>query len=92
MNCITSTDTFQDDEILVACEGVAALVSFRLGRSPKAGKVVPLQGNVLDVAFIASDAGRDVAVISIDHVHKPGSTQELRQDYVSVSESQLEYS
>lgn len=47
--------------------------------------MVPLQGNVLDVAFIAVDAGRDAAVISIDHVHQPGSIQEVRQEPVSYS-------
>ena len=82
---MTSTDTFQDDEIFVACEGIPALVSFKLGGSSKAGKVVPLQGNVLDVAFIAVDAGREVAVISIDNVHQPGSIQEARQEPVSYS-------
>ncbi|KAF2442314.1 tRNA methyltransferas-like protein [Karstenula rhodostoma CBS 690.94] len=67
-------------EILVACEGIPALVSFKLGSSSRTGKVLPLNGNVLDLAFIASDAGGAIAAISIDHVHHPGSTQEVRQE------------
>lgn len=81
----TCTDTMQVDEVLVACEGVPALVSFKLGSPSRIGKVLPLNGNALDVAFIEADAGHTTAAISIDHVHHPGSTQEVRQ--VSVSHS-----
>ncbi|KAJ4345790.1 tRNA (guanine-N(7)-)-methyltransferase non-catalytic subunit trm82 [Didymosphaeria variabile] len=68
------------DEVLVACEGVPALLSFKLGGSSGAGKVLPLDGNVLDLSFIEVDGGRVTAAVSIDHVHKPGSTQEVRQE------------
>ncbi|KAL5385388.1 hypothetical protein DPSP01_004845 [Paraphaeosphaeria sporulosa] len=68
------------DEILVACEGVPALVSFKLGSSSRTGRVLPLNGNVLDLAFIAVGAGHSLAAVSIDHVHQPGSKHELRQE------------
>jgi tRNA (guanine-N(7)-)-methyltransferase subunit TRM82 len=73
----------QVDEVLVACQGVPALVSFKLGSSSKAGTVFPLDGNVLDLALIEGGGGRITAAISIDHVHLPGSTQEVRQEPVS---------
>lgn len=81
----------QIDEVLVACEGVPALVSFKLGNTQEPGKVLPLNGNVLDLAFIevqesgsgSGSGGRTVAAVSIDHVHQPGSTQEVRTTLVS---------
>ncbi|KAL1603984.1 tRNA (guanine-N(7)-)-methyltransferase non-catalytic subunit trm82 [Paraconiothyrium brasiliense] len=68
------------DEVLVACEGIPALVSFKLGGSSRTGKVLPLDGNVLDLSFIEVDGGRITAAVSVDHVHQLGSTQEVRQE------------
>jgi tRNA (guanine-N(7)-)-methyltransferase subunit TRM82 len=42
-----------------------------------------LPGNVLDVTFIHGILGELAAVVSVDNVHVPGSTRELRKDEVS---------
>lgn len=63
------------DEILVACEGVPALFRFQLGEPSKAKQVILLKGNALGVTFVNA---RNAAVVSIDHVHAPGSTAEMR--------------
>jgi tRNA (guanine-N(7)-)-methyltransferase subunit TRM82 len=70
-------DPTQADEILVACEGVPALFSFAPGSS-SSSQTLPLRGNALDVAFV-----NGTAIISIDHVHNPGSTTEISGDQVS---------
>ena len=75
----------QADEILVACEGVPALFSFRIGSSSPAVQSLALAGNALDVAFLERDQETRVAVVSVDHVHQAGSTTEIR--HVEVSES-----
>ncbi|KAF2636624.1 guanine-N(7)--methyltransferase subunit TRM82 [Massarina eburnea CBS 473.64] len=64
------------EEILVACEGVPALFSFIPGSSPSLSQTLPLSGNALSVAFI----GARTAVVSVDHMHKAGSTTQIRDD------------
>ncbi|KAF1969035.1 guanine-N(7)--methyltransferase subunit TRM82 [Bimuria novae-zelandiae CBS 107.79] len=78
----------EDDEILVACEGLPALVNYRFGSSSKSAKVIPLTGNVLDLAFIDVPEVGPTAVISIDHVHEPGSTSVVRTEPLA---SRLQY-
>lgn len=73
----------QVDEILVACEGVPAVFCFRPGSSPAVRHVISLAGNGLDVALISPTESTCTAVVSIDNVHKPGSTTEIREDEVS---------
>lgn len=77
------------DEILVACEGVPALFSFKVDASTNAGSAstefsyaIALRGNALDIAFLPVSPTSSVVVVSIDHVHKPGSTKEVREDKV----------
>ncbi|KAF2468149.1 tRNA methyltransferas-like protein [Lindgomyces ingoldianus] len=68
--------------ILVACEGIPALFRFGIqgtqGAS-KIGEIIPLSGNALDVAFICPPTGACTAVVSVDNLHKPGSTTETRE-------------
>ena len=47
--------------------------------------MLPLEGNVLDLAFVYANRGGagPVAAVSVDHVHKRGSTSELRSEQVS---------
>lgn len=47
------------------------------------GSQIPLNGNALDVALIMDPTGSVRIVVSIDNVHKPGSTTEKREDQVS---------
>jgi len=44
---------------------------------------VLLKGNVLDVAIIQTSTGPTYLIISIDNIHKSGSTTEVRDDKVS---------
>lgn len=73
------------DEILVACEGIPALISFKLDESANSGNAIPLKGNALGVAFLPTTQASSTIVVSIDHVHKPGSTKETRGDKVGPS-------
>lgn len=73
----------QMDEILVACEGVPALFSLKLGGPSPSVTTLVLAGNALDVAFVERDQDTRVAIISIDHMHRPGSTTEIRDDQAS---------
>jgi len=77
------TDIEQVPEVLVACEGIPALFSFKLGGSSTASQVVALAGNPLDLTFISPSQSACTAVVSIDNVHAPGSTTEIRKDEVS---------
>jgi tRNA (guanine-N(7)-)-methyltransferase subunit TRM82 len=74
-------DSQQTNEILVACEGVPALFSFKIGVSATSGAALALNGNALDVAVVQSSQAS--VVVAIDHVYKPGSTKETREDSVS---------
>ncbi|KAF1948802.1 hypothetical protein CC80DRAFT_421814 [Byssothecium circinans] len=65
------------DQILVACEGVPALFSFITDNSSSLLQAIALSGNALDVAFVD---GARTAIVSIDHVHVPGSTTQIRDD------------
>jgi hypothetical protein len=69
---------FQADDIIVACEGIPALFYFIAGSTPEAPQVIPLKGNALDVTFIER-----TIIVSIDHVHIPGSTNKIRAEEVS---------
>jgi tRNA (guanine-N(7)-)-methyltransferase subunit TRM82 len=70
------------DEVLVACEGVPALFSFKIGQSASSGNTIPLKGNALAVAFLPTSQASATVVVSVDHVHKPGSTKEVREERV----------
>ncbi|KAL6712080.1 tRNA (guanine-N(7)-)-methyltransferase non-catalytic subunit trm82 [Coniothyrium glycines] len=70
-------------EILVACESVPALFFYKVGGRSHDGSYVPLQGNPLDVALIRTSPNVSSLVVSVDTVHKPGSSMELRDDHVS---------
>ncbi|EDU50550.1 tRNA (guanine-N7-)-methyltransferase subunit Trm82 [Pyrenophora tritici-repentis Pt-1C-BFP] len=68
------------DEILVACEGVPALFHFKMGDAH--ANHIPLAGNALDVAMIQTPISPMCLIISIDNIHKAGSTTEVRDDKV----------
>lgn len=77
------------DEILVACEGVPALFSFKVDATTNTssaatefGSAIALKGNALTVAFLPVSPTSSAAVVSIDHVHKPGSIKEMREEKV----------
>lgn len=79
-------DQVQKDSILVACEGVPALLHIKVDTagSSTCVETVPLSGNALDVTFVCAGGGLTwTAVVSVDHVHVPGSTTAIRGDYVS---------
>lgn len=67
----------------MACEGIPALFKFKAGGSSTVSQVVALAGNALDVTFICLSQSACTAVVSIDNVHAPGSTAEIRKDEVS---------
>jgi tRNA (guanine-N(7)-)-methyltransferase subunit TRM82 len=69
--------------ILVACEGVPALFSFTLGDSSASGEIISVDGNVLDVTFLNLAQSTCTAIVSVDNVHKPGSTTDPHDDEVS---------
>lgn len=71
------------EEVLVACEGIPALFSFKVGASAKSGSAIALKGNALDVAFLPTTQASSTVVVSIDHVHRPGSTKEVRENKAS---------
>ncbi|KAH7077021.1 guanine-N(7)--methyltransferase subunit TRM82 [Paraphoma chrysanthemicola] len=66
--------------IFVACEGLPALFGFDVGAAATRGTSIPLRGNALAVACVPNSQGSYTAVVSIDNIHKPGSTTELRSD------------
>jgi tRNA (guanine-N(7)-)-methyltransferase subunit TRM82 len=74
----------QIEEIVVACEGVPALFRTTLGSDKVKRECIVLHGNVLDVAFasIPTSTTSNTMIISIDNIHKPGSTTEVRNDKV----------
>jgi tRNA (guanine-N(7)-)-methyltransferase subunit TRM82 len=69
----------------VACEGVPALLKFTIRIGIASGERIALNGNVLDVAIIQTSPKSSTMVVSIDNIHKPGSTTEVRGDKVSKS-------
>jgi tRNA (guanine-N(7)-)-methyltransferase subunit TRM82 len=69
--------------ILVACEGVPALFSFTLGGSSASGEMICVDGNVLDVTFLDLAQSTCTAIVSVDNVHKPGSTTKTHDGEVS---------
>lgn len=85
------------DEILVACEGVPALFSFKVDAvtntstaTTEFSSAIALSGNALAIAFLPISPTSSAAVVSIDHVHKPGSTKELREAKVRSSQMQCD--
>jgi tRNA (guanine-N(7)-)-methyltransferase subunit TRM82 len=81
----------KNDVFLIACEGVPALFSFTFGGSSASGEAVPLNGNVLDVTFLDLSQSTCTAVVSVDNVHKPGSTTETLDDEVSHMEDRCRH-
>jgi tRNA (guanine-N(7)-)-methyltransferase subunit TRM82 len=69
----------------VACEGVPALFKFTIGIGIASGERIALNGNVLDIAIIQTSPKSSTMVVSVDNIHKPGSTTEVRDDKVSKS-------
>lgn len=67
----------------MTCEGVPALFSLTLGDSAKVANTTPLNGNALDVALVRTSTGSSTIVVSIDNIHKLGSTTEVRDEKVS---------
>lgn len=70
-------------QFLVACEGLPALFSFTIGDGATAANTIPLNGNVLGVALVRTAQEGSTVVVSIDNVHKPGSTTEGSSHEVS---------
>lgn len=68
---------------MVTCEGVPALFNFRIGAGDDSGMYIPLKGNALDVAMVHVSPERSTLVVSIDNIHKPGPSMEVRDDTVS---------
>ena len=73
----------KNDVFLVACEGVPALFSFTFGGSSASEETIPLNGNALDVTFLDLSQSTCTAIVSVDNVHKPGSTTETLDNEVS---------
>jgi tRNA (guanine-N(7)-)-methyltransferase subunit TRM82 len=71
------------NEVIVACEGQPALFSFNIATGANMTSSIPLQGNPLGVAFIQTSQDSSTMIVSVDNVHKPGSTTEIRDDQVS---------
>ncbi|KAF2739260.1 guanine-N(7)--methyltransferase subunit TRM82 [Polyplosphaeria fusca] len=72
-------DSQQEDSFLVACEGIPALVYVKLGPQVLL-ETIGLKGNALDVSFIQLSDSTWTVVVSVDNVHNPGSTTEVRED------------
>ena len=66
----------------MACEGVSALFRFTLGTGT-ANEHIALNGNALDVAIMQMSSTSSTMVVSVDNIHKSGSTTEVRDDKVS---------
>ncbi|KAH7417023.1 guanine-N(7)--methyltransferase subunit trm82 [Cadophora sp. MPI-SDFR-AT-0126] len=67
------------DIVVVTCEGIPALFTFTLTPSNQLThlQTLPLQGNALAVSPITATSK---FIVSIDTIHKPGSTSEVRTD------------
>lgn len=77
--------TFQQgDEILVACERLPALVSYKIGTPSESAEIVRLKGNVLDLAFINLPGGGLIAVVSIDNVHEAAIKSDVGKEGVGL--------
>ncbi|KAL5121206.1 tRNA (guanine-N(7)-)-methyltransferase non-catalytic subunit trm82 [Pleosporales sp. CAS-2024a] len=70
----------EKSEMLVACEGLPALFSFDVGAEDGLGASIALHGNPLSVAFVQTSPSSWTTVVSVDNVHRAGSTSELRPD------------
>ncbi|KAF2025810.1 guanine-N(7)--methyltransferase subunit TRM82 [Setomelanomma holmii] len=69
--------------VLVACEGLPALFEFEIGSNAKSATTISLNGNALDVAFIKGSDNSCSIVVSIDNIHKAGSTTLVRKDKIA---------
>ncbi|EFW15426.1 tRNA (guanine-N(7)-)-methyltransferase non-catalytic subunit trm82 [Coccidioides posadasii str. Silveira] len=67
--------------ILVALEGVSRLLAFSFGTNGRLTALAPIElsGNALDVVALDD---RGTILVSVDNVHKPGSTKELRDSAI----------
>ncbi|CAL3964108.1 unnamed protein product [Diplocarpon coronariae] len=83
------------DAIVVTCEGVPALFTFSLTmeNSLEHLQTLLLPGNVLCLVGTTADASGATAglIVSIDNIHKSGSTSDLRENTTEVSSSLLAY-
>lgn len=77
------------NEVLVACEGIPALFSFKVdattttsSATTEYSSALALKGNALDVAFLPISPTSSAVVVSIDNVHKPASIKEVRVEKV----------
>ncbi|KAH4018298.1 tRNA methyltransferase non-catalytic subunit TRM82 [Parastagonospora nodorum] len=70
----------ETSEVLVACEGLPGLFNFNVGTGAVNGDSLSLMGNPLDVAFVQTSPNSWTTIVSIDNVHKAGSTSELREN------------
>lgn len=61
------------------------LFNFNVGTGAVTGSSLSLTGNPLDVAFVQTSQNSWTTIVSIDNVHKAGSTSELRENAVSTS-------
>jgi tRNA (guanine-N(7)-)-methyltransferase subunit TRM82 len=59
------------------------LFRFDIGGTAPEGTSIPLHGNALDVAFVQVVEDSWTAIVSVDNLHKPGSTTESGEDQVS---------
>jgi tRNA (guanine-N(7)-)-methyltransferase subunit TRM82 len=69
----------------VACEGLPVLFGFKVDAGAIVGSSLALDGNPLDVAFVETSQKSCTMIVSVDNVHKPGSTTEHRENQVSPS-------
>ncbi|KAF1912259.1 guanine-N(7)--methyltransferase subunit TRM82 [Ampelomyces quisqualis] len=68
----------QGTEVVVACEGLPVLFSFKVDIGAVLGSSLALSGNPLDVAFVQTSQNSWTMIVSVDNVHTPGSTAERR--------------
>jgi tRNA (guanine-N(7)-)-methyltransferase subunit TRM82 len=66
----------------VACEGIPALFNFKVDAGTAIGNSLAVDGNPLDVAFVETAQKLWFMIVSVDNVHKPGSTSERRENQV----------
>ncbi|KAI9796868.1 MAG: tRNA (guanine-N(7)-)-methyltransferase non-catalytic subunit trm82 [Piccolia ochrophora] len=73
---------YRRGQVAVAVEGIPALIMLSVTSNGHIGltQTLTLRGNPLDVAILAEET---LIIVSIDNVHKPGSTCDLRAASVS---------
>jgi len=72
--------TASGDIIIATCEGMPALFTFLLtpGNDLLHFQTIPLHGNALSLVIVPEENHGVSLIVSIDSIHKPGSTSELR--------------